>query len=83
MRTRRQLWDGATVSGSGLVIFVCMSETVGVPKEGPTVALGPDLKRLVAEGRISPPLRCGLPEPLRLKGDPRALSKALSEVRGQ
>jgi prevent-host-death family protein len=43
---------------------------------------GPDLDRLIAEGQVSPPARRGLPEPLELSGDPRALSRALDEVRG-
>src|SRR5687767_12578723 len=42
----------------------------------------PDLDRLIAAGRVSRPLRSRLPEPLELAGDPRALSRALDEVRG-
>jgi hypothetical protein len=40
------------------------------------------LDRLIAAGRVSRPIRSTLPEPLELGGDPRALSRALEEVRG-
>lgn len=53
-----------------------------VAELGPAPATGPDLDRLIAEGRVSRPLRSGLPEPLELSGDSRALSRALDEVRG-
>jgi prevent-host-death family protein len=53
-----------------------------VAELGPAPTTGPDLDRLVAEGRLSRPLRSGLPEPLELTGDPRALSRALDEIRG-
>jgi prevent-host-death family protein len=53
-----------------------------VAELGPAPTTGPDLDRLVAEGRVSRPTRSGLPEPLELAGDPRALSRALEEVRG-
>lgn len=54
----------------------------------PVAELGPpptsaDLDRLIAAGRVTPPKRRGLPEPLRLDGDPRALGRALDEVRGE
>lgn len=55
----------------------------------PVAELGPPsidhshLDRLIAEGRISRPVRRDLPEPLRLEGDPYLLSRALHEVRGQ
>ncbi len=55
----------------------------------PVAELGPpptersELDRLIAEGRISRPTRRGLPGPLELAGDPRALSKALDEIRGE
>jgi len=38
---------------------------------------------LVAAGRVSAPIRPGLPEPLGLDGDPYALSRALDEVHGE
>lgn len=53
-----------------------------VAELGPVSGTGPDLDRLIAEGRVSRPLRSGLPEPLELMGDPAALSRALDEVRG-
>ena len=53
-----------------------------VAELGPPATTGAALDRLIAEGRVSRPLRRGLPEPLRLAGDPRALSRALDEVRG-
>jgi prevent-host-death family protein len=54
----------------------------------PVAELGPPrggaaLDRLIAAGRVSPPIRRSLPEPLELAGDPRALSRALDEVRGE
>lgn len=54
-----------------------------VAELGPAPSTGPDLDRLIAEGRVSPPRRSGLPEPLEPAGDPRALSRALEEVRGE
>lgn len=53
-----------------------------VAELGPAPSTGPDLDRLIAEGRVSRPVRSGLPEPLELTGDPRALSRALDEIRG-
>lgn len=41
-----------------------------------------DLPWLIAEGRVSPPKRSGLPGPLDLTGDPQALSQALDDIRG-
>ena len=55
----------------------------------PVAELGPpptdasEIDRLVAEGRVSRPNRRGLPGPLRLEGDPYALSRALEEIRGE
>lgn len=54
----------------------------------PVAELGPppsgaELDRLIVEGRVSRPLRRGLPEPLPLDGDPYALSRALDEIRGE
>jgi prevent-host-death family protein len=54
-----------------------------VAELGPPPATGAALDRLLAEGRVSRPVRRGLPEPLQLSGDPHALSRALNEVRGQ
>jgi prevent-host-death family protein len=53
-----------------------------VAELGPPTA-GAALDRLLAEGRVSRPIRRGLPEPLVLDGDPHALSRALDEVRGE
>jgi prevent-host-death family protein len=53
-----------------------------VAELGPPPSTGPDLDRLIAEGRVSPPRRAGLPEPLKLAGDPDALNRALDEIRG-
>lgn len=52
-----------------------------VAELGPAPSMGPDLDRLIAEGRVSAPRRSGLPEPLELTGDPRALSRALDDIR--
>jgi len=40
------------------------------------------LDRLIADGLVSRPTRRGLPEPLRLDGDPYLLTRALAETRG-
>lgn len=53
-----------------------------VAELGPPPSTGQALDRLIAEGRVSRPTRRGLPEPLRLSGDPHALSRALDEIRG-
>lgn len=53
-----------------------------VAELGPAPSAGPDLDRLIAEGRVSRPRRTGLPAPLELTGDPSALSRALDDVRG-
>lgn len=50
---------------------------------GPPPTTGAALDRLIAEGRVSRPVRRGLPEPLELHGDARALSRALDEIRGE
>jgi prevent-host-death family protein len=54
-----------------------------VAELGPPTRTGADLDRLIAEGRVSAPLRRGLPAPLKLEGDPYALSRALDEIRGE
>jgi prevent-host-death family protein len=54
-----------------------------VAELGPPSSTGAALDRLIAEGRVSRPLRRGLPAPLRLDGDPYALSRALDEIRGE
>ncbi len=54
-----------------------------VAELGPPPTTGVELDRLIAEGRVSRPLRRGLPGPLQLDGDPYALSRALDEIRGQ
>jgi len=53
-----------------------------VAELGPPPSTGESLDRLIAEGRVSRPMRRGLPAPLLLDGDPRALSRALDEIRG-
>lgn len=53
-----------------------------VAELGPPATSGADLDRLIAEGRLARPVRRGLPEPLRIGGDPYALSRALDEIRG-
>ena len=54
-----------------------------VAELGPPPATGEALDRLIAQGRVSGPRRRGLPAPLDLTGDPRALSAALEEIRGE
>ena len=53
-----------------------------VAELGPAPSTGADLDRLIAEGRVSRPLRPGLPASLELTGDPQALSWALDDIRG-
>jgi prevent-host-death family protein len=53
-----------------------------VAELGPPATMGAALDPLIAEGRVSRPVRRGLPKSLQLTGDPRALSRALDEVRG-
>jgi prevent-host-death family protein len=53
-----------------------------VAELGPPPTTGETLDRLIAEGRVSRPTRRSLPAPLRLDGDPMALSHALNEIRG-
>jgi prevent-host-death family protein len=48
----------------------------------PASTAGAALDRLIAEGHVSRPIRRGLPKALQLSGDPRALSRALDEIRG-
>jgi prevent-host-death family protein len=47
------------------------------------VPVGGELDRLIAAGKVASPVRRGLPGPLRLDGDVRALSRALDEIRGE
>jgi prevent-host-death family protein len=54
-----------------------------VAELGPPSRDGADLDRLIAEGRVSRPIRRGLPRPLRMDGDPYALSRALDDIRGE
>src|SRR4051794_41693231 len=54
-----------------------------VAELGPPPSTGQALDRLIADGRVSRPVRRGLPEPLELDGDARALSRALDEIRGE
>jgi len=53
-----------------------------VAELGPPPSVGAALDRLIAEGRVARSLRRGLPPPLRMEGDPDALSRALDDVRG-
>jgi prevent-host-death family protein len=63
--------------------FVVTDRNRPVAELGPPPAAGAGLDRLIAEGRVSRPLRRGLPPPLELDGDPRALSRALQDIRGE
>ncbi|MGH2973474.1 MAG: type II toxin-antitoxin system Phd/YefM family antitoxin [Solirubrobacterales bacterium] len=54
-----------------------------VAEIGPPPSTGEALDRLIAEGRVARPIRRGLPPPLRMDGDARALSQALDEIRGE
>jgi prevent-host-death family protein len=50
---------------------------------GPPPSTGAALDRLIADGKVARPIRRGLPPPLRMDGDPHALSRALDEIRGE
>jgi len=50
---------------------------------GPPPSTGAALDRLIAAGKVARPTRRGLPAPLRMDGDPHALSRALDEIRGE
>jgi prevent-host-death family protein len=74
---------------SGYLRRVARGERLTITdRDRPVAELGPlatprdKRDRLIAEGRVSPPRRRGIPEPLRIEGDPCALSRALAEVRG-
>ena len=54
-----------------------------VAELGPAPSTGEALDRLIAEGRVARPIRRRLPPPLRMDGDPHALSRALDEIRGE
>jgi prevent-host-death family protein len=54
-----------------------------VAELGPPPIVGAALDRLIAEGRITRPVRRGLPAPLSIEADPHALSRALDEIRGE
>jgi prevent-host-death family protein len=54
-----------------------------VAELGPPPSTGAALDRLITEGRVSRPLRRGLPPPLVMDGDPHALSRAMDEIRGE
>ncbi len=54
-----------------------------VAELGPPPSTGNGLDGLIAAGRVARPTRRGLPPPLRMDGDPRALSRALDEIRGE
>jgi len=49
---------------------------------GPPPATGA-LDRLIAAGKVTRPVRRGVPAPLAMDGDPHALSRALDEIRGE
>lgn len=50
---------------------------------GPAPSSATDLDRLIAAGKVSPPRRSELPEPLEMGDDPYGLSRALAEVRDE
>lgn len=54
-----------------------------VAELGPPPSTGQGLDRLIAEGKVTRPARRGLPAPLEMGGDLRALSRALDEIRGE
>ncbi len=54
-----------------------------VAELGPPPSTGAALDRLIADGKVRPPVRHGLPAPLEMEGDARALSRAIDEIRGE
>ncbi|MGH2474079.1 MAG: type II toxin-antitoxin system Phd/YefM family antitoxin [Candidatus Limnocylindrales bacterium] len=54
-----------------------------VAELGPAPDAGGAVDRLIAQGKVTRPPRRGLPPPLKLDGDPYALSRALHEIRGE
>ena len=54
-----------------------------VAELGPPATPGSGLDGLIADGRVSRPTRLGFPSPLRLDGDPHAMTRALDVVRGE
>jgi prevent-host-death family protein len=54
-----------------------------VAELGPPPSTGRELDRLIAEGRVSAPIRRSLPGQLTMDGDAHALSRALDEIRGE
>ena len=54
-----------------------------VAELGPPPSTGAALDRLIAAGKVVRPTRRGMPGPLRMDGDPYALSRALDEIRGE
>jgi len=54
-----------------------------VAELGPPPSTGEALDRLIAEGRVARQARRVLPAPLRMDGDPYALSQALDAIRGE
>jgi prevent-host-death family protein len=54
-----------------------------VAELGPPSSPASDLDRLIADGRVTRPIRRAFPPPLRLdQGDQHALTRALDAVRG-
>lgn len=68
-----EVWDASTRLPASL-----LDALPPAPEPGPRSRTG----ALDSKGHAVRPARRGLPEPLRLDGDPRALSRALDEVRG-
>lgn len=54
-----------------------------VAELGPPPSTGSGLDRLMVEGRLARPVGRGLQEPLKLDGDPYALTRALHEIRSE
>lgn len=64
----------------GVRLVVSRNRPVAEPRPAPTT--DSHLDRLIAASRVSRPARSRLPEPFELPGDPRALSRALDDIRG-
>lgn len=79
LRQNLSVYLGRVKKGERLVVT---DRNRPVAELGPAPSTGPDLDRLIAEGRVTSPVRSGLPEPLELAGNSRALSHALNDIRG-
>ena len=64
--------------------FVVTDRNKPVAELGPVLTQSSRIEQLIAEGKVARPTRTGpLPKPLKLDGDPNALSRALQAQRDE